>query len=38
MQWDRNDAGRLERLGVSIEEGCEVSLHTNHMKTPPEKQ
>ena len=38
MQWDRNTPGRLERLGASIEEGCEVSLHTNQMETPPEKQ
>ena len=38
MQWDRNTVGRLERLGASIEEGCEVSLHTNQMETPPEEQ
>ena len=38
MQWDRNIAGILERLGASIEEGCEVSLHTDRMETPPEEQ
>ena len=38
MQWDRNTAGRLERLGALIEEGCEVSLHPNQMETPPEEQ
>ena len=38
MQWDRNTAGRLERLGGLIEEGCEVSLHTNQMETPSEEQ
>ena len=38
MQWDRNTASRLERLGASIEEGCEVSLHPNQMETPPEEQ
>ena len=38
MQWDRNTAGRLERLGASIVEGCEVSLHTNQIETPPEEQ
>ena len=38
MQWDRNTAGRLERLGALIEEGCEVSLHTNQMENPPEEQ
>ena len=38
MQWDRNTAGRLERLGVPIEQGCEVILQTNQMETPPEEQ
>ena len=38
MQWDRNTAGKLERLGASIEEGCEVSLHPNQLETPPEEQ
>ena len=38
MQWDRNTVGRLERLGVLTEEGCEVSLHTNQMETPLEEQ
>ena len=38
MQWDRNIAGILERLGVPIEQGCEVSQHTNQMETPPEEQ
>ena len=38
MQWDRNTAGILERLGASSEEGCEFSLHTNQMETPPEEQ
>ena len=38
MQWDKNTTSRLERLGVPIEQGCEVSLHTNQMETPPEDQ
>ena len=38
MQWDRNTAGRLERLGASIEEGCEVSLHPNQVETLHEEQ
>ena len=38
MQWDRNTTGRLERLGASIEEGCEVILHTSQMETPLEEQ
>ena len=28
----------MERLSASIEEGCEVSLHTNQIETPPEEQ
>ena len=28
----------MERLGASIEEGCEVSLHPNQMETPPKEQ
>ena len=38
MQWDRNTAGRLERLNVPLEQGCEISLHINQMETPPEEQ
>ena len=38
MQWDRNTARILERLGAPIEQGCEVSLHTNQMENPPEEQ
>ena len=29
---------QIGRLGASIEEDCEVSLHTNQMETPPEEQ
>ena len=38
MQWDRNIAGKLERLSAPVEQGCEISLHTNRMETPPEEQ
>ena len=38
MQWDRNTASRLERLSALVEQGCEISLHTNQMETPPEEQ
>ena len=38
MQWDRNPAGRLERLSDPVEQGYEVSLHSNQMETPPEEQ
>ena len=35
MQWDRNTTGRLETLSALVEQGCEISLHTNRMETPP---
>ena len=38
MQWDRNPTGRLERLSDPVEQGYEVSLHSNQMETPPEEQ
>ena len=38
MQWDRNTTRRLERLSAPVEQGCEISLHTNRMETPPEEQ
>ena len=38
IEWDRNTAGRLERLSDSVEQGCEVSLHNNQMEPPPEEQ
>ena len=38
MQWDRNPAGRFERLSDPVEQGCEVSLHSNQMETPHEEQ
>ena len=38
MQWDRNTAGRLERLSAPVEQGCEISLHSNQMEPPLEEQ
>ena len=38
MQWDRDTAGRLERLSARVEQGCEISLHSNHMEPPPVEQ
>ena len=38
QHWDRNTAGRLERTSDSLEQGCEVSLHSNQMEPPPEEQ
>ena len=38
MQWDRNTASRLERISAQVEQGCEISLHSNQMESPPEEQ
>ena len=38
MQWDRNTADRLERLSALVEQGCEISLHSNQMEPPPEEK
>ena len=38
MQWDRDTAGILERLSALVEQGCEISLHSNQMEPPPEEQ
>ena len=38
MQWDRNTVGGLERLSAPVEQGCEISLHTNRIETPPEEK
>ena len=35
--WDRNTAGKLKRTSAPQEQGCEVSLHSNQMETPPEE-
>ena len=38
MQWERNTAGRLHRLSDPIEQGCEISLHSDQIEPPPEEQ
>ena len=38
MQGERNTAGRLHRLSDPIEQGCEISLHSDQMEPPPEEQ
>ena len=36
--WDRNKAGRLERINAPQEQGCEVSLNSDQMEPPQEQQ
>ena len=38
MQGERNTAGRLHRLNDPIEQGCEISLHSDQMEPPPKEQ
>ena len=38
MQGERNTTGRLHRLSDPIEQGCEISLHSDQMEPPPEEQ
>ena len=36
--WDRNTAGRLERINAPQEQGCEVSINSGPMEPPLEEQ
>ena len=38
MQWDRNIAGRLERVTAAQEQGFEIDPHCAQMDPPQEKQ
>ena len=37
-QWDRDTSGRLQRINTPIEQGCEVSVHSENMEPLPEEQ
>ena len=36
--WDRDISGRLQRVSTPIEQGCEVSVHSDQMDPLPEEQ
>ena len=36
--WDRDISGRLQRICTPIEQGCEISVHSDQMDPLPEKQ
>ena len=38
MQWDRNTAGRLERVTAAQEQGFEIDPHSAQMDPPQEEQ
>ena len=37
-QWDRDTSGRLQRISTPIEQGCEVSVHSENMDPLTEEQ
>ena len=36
--WDRDTSGRLQRIRTPIEQGCEVSVHSENIDPLPEEQ
>ena len=36
--WDRDTSGRLQRISAPVEQGCEVSVHSDQMDPLPEEQ
>ena len=36
--WDRYLSGRLQRVGAPVEQGCEISVHSDQMDPLPEEQ
>ena len=36
--WDRDTSGRLQRISTPVEQGCEISVHSDQMDPLPEEQ
>ena len=36
--WDRDISGRLQRVSATIEQGCEITVHSEQMDPLPEEQ
>ena len=36
--WDRDTSGRLQRISTPVEQGCEISVHSEQMDPLPEEQ
>ena len=36
--WDRGISGRLQRVSTPIEQGCEISVHSEQLDPLPEEQ
>ena len=37
QHWDRGTSGRLHRISTPLEQGCEVSVHSEKMDPLPEE-
>ena len=35
--WDRDISGRLQIVGAPVEQGCEISVHSDQMDPLPEE-
>ena len=38
LQWERETSGRLHRISTQLDQGSEVSVHTDTMDPLPEEQ
>ena len=38
QHWDKGIPGRLQRVSTPVEQGCEVSVHSDQMDPLPEEQ
>ena len=38
QHWDRGISGRLQRVSTLVEQGCEISVHSDQMDPLPEEQ
>ena len=36
--WDRDSSGRLQRISTRVEQGYEISVHSDQMDPLPEEQ
>ena len=36
--WDRDTSGRLQRISTPVEQGYEISVHSDQMDPRPEEQ
>ena len=37
LHWDRDTSGRLQRISTSVEQSCEISVHSDQMDPLPKE-